>query len=535
MTVAYRPPCDDGVVGAAPPAPPCPEQTGRWVLAATILGSSMAFIDGSAVNVALPRIQQVLDATIVDAQWVVESYALTLAALMLLGGSAGDRFGRKRVYATGLVVFTLASVWCGLAPNVTQLIVARGVQGMGGALLVPGSLALISATFDDAERGRAIGTWAGFTAITAALGPVLGGWLTDEVSWRGIFFINVPLAALTLGIVGARVPESGGSAKALDVPGAVTATTGLALLVFGFIEAERLGIGHGRVIAAVLGGAALLAAFLAVERRGRDPMLPLDLFRSPTFAGTNLLTLLLYSALGGALFFFPFNLVQIQGYSATGAGAAFVPIIVIIFLLSRWSGGLVDRFGARPPLIVGPLVAGAGFALFARPDVGGSYWVTYFPAVVVLGIGMAVSVAPLTTAVMGAVGRERAGIASGVNNAVSRVASLLAVAVLGVVLVAVFRARLAAGVAAAGVPPDVRALIEAQEVHVGAIDLPHALDPATAETVTGVVREAFVAGFRAVMWVAAALAAASAVVAGVMIREQGERARNRQQEVRWEA
>jgi EmrB/QacA subfamily drug resistance transporter len=493
-----------------------------WILAATILGSSMAFIDGTVVNVALPALQKNLNATVLDVQWVVESYALFLAALLLAGGSMGDRFGRRRIFCFGVALFALASIGCGLAENVRQLIVARAVQGVAGALLVPGSLAIISASFDEAKRGQAIGTWSGFTAITAAIGPVMGGWLIEHASWRAVFFINVPLALIVLLISLLHVPESrdNDAATTLDWPGAALATLGLGTLVYGLIESSSLGFGHPLVLATLIGGALSLAVFFVVETRSAQPMLPLGLFRSGNFTGANLLTFFLYAALGGGMFFFPLNLIQVQEYSATAAGAAWLPFIVILFLLSRWSGGLVKSYGAKLPLVVGPAIVALGYGLFMIPAVGGSYWTTFFPAMIVLGLGMAVSVAPLTTTVMNAVPEQRAGVASGVNNAVSRIAGLLGIALLGIVVVHSFNRELDRRLAPMGLSPEVRRDIDAQRVKLAGAELSFSADGPARLAVKQAVNESFVFAFRRVMLTALCLALASALVAYLVIENR---------------
>jgi EmrB/QacA subfamily drug resistance transporter len=492
----------------------CAEKSRPWVLAATILGSGMAFIDSTVVNVALPALQSNLHANVAQVQWVIESYGLFLSALILIGGALGDSLGRRTIFLWGVVGFAIASAGCGLSSGITSLLVWRSVQGIAAACMVPGSLAIISSSFDEKSRGRAIGTWAGFTTITTALGPVLGGWLIDHASWHWVFFINIPLAAFVVVISLWQVPESRSPDPGrIDWLGSTAVTLGLAALVYGFLESATLGWRDPRVIGTLILGLAALTAFIFVEKSASNPMVPLQLFRSASFSGANLLTLFLYAATGIFFFVVPLNFIQIQKYSATATGAAALPMILLMFLLSRWSGGLMTRYGPKIPLVVGPLFAAAGFLLFMLPDVGARYWVAFFPAFMILGLGMAVTIAPLTTVVMDSVEQERVGTASGINNAVARVASVLAVAVLGAVMTAAFAHSLQRSLAASNLNPAVVHQLESNSARLGGLDAPPNVDLQSAAIINSAVSHAFVFGFRMIMVFCACLALASALVA----------------------
>ena len=444
----------------------------RFVLPATILGSSLGFIDASVVNVALPAMERDLSASLGTLQWVMNGYLLTLASLILLGGSAGDRYGRRRVFIAGLIGFVSSSLACALAPNATWLIGARLAQGAAAAFVTPTSLAIIGAAYHGPARGPAIGTWAAAGALTTALGPPLGGWLVDVVGWRSIFFINLPLGAAAIWLA-LQLPADRADMRAapLDRRGAALAIASLALACYGLIA-----LGEGRVVigaAAIAGAIPLALLFVLAEARASAPMLPLTLFANRTFSGANALTVLLYAALGGALFLLPFVLIQAHDYSALAAGAAFLPFSLIMGLGSRWSGGLIEKFGARTPLVVGPALTAVGYALLGAFASHETYWGGVAPGLVVVAIGMTIAVAPLTTTVLDSAPDDQASTASGVNNAAARTGSLLAVAALGI---------------------------------------------AVSGTAAGLGATETVAAYRLVMFIAAALAAASAATAAATIR-----------------
>ncbi|HET9343642.1 MAG TPA: MFS transporter [Candidatus Eremiobacteraceae bacterium] len=480
------------------------------VLVATILGSSMVFIDGTAVNVVLPVLQTDLHANAVQLQWVVVGYSLFLSSLILAGGSLGDHYGRRKMFVIGTVVFAAASIACGFAPNAAALIIARCIQGIGSAMLTPGSLALIGANFDEQSRGKAIGTWSSATAVMAALGPGLGGFLAQHVSWRSIFFINVPLAIGVVIIALRAVPESRDHERVhhLDWLGAFACTAGLGLIAYGLTFASTTW---------TIVGVILLGAFVVIEARSKSPLVPLDLFRSPTFSAVNALTLLLYGGLAGVTFFLPFEMIQVDGYTPTAAGFAFLPFIAIIFTLSPIAGALMPKIGARVMLVVGPLVVAAGFVLLGLAGGHIDYWTAYLPAIVVIGIGMGFTVAPLTTTAIDAADADQMGVASGVNNAVSRVAGMLAIAGLGALVLSLFSNDLQRELKAVGVPPSVASAVMAQRASLAATTAPADSDAATKALVHRAVDGAYLAAYRIVMFACAGLAAAGALVVVVSV------------------
>jgi EmrB/QacA subfamily drug resistance transporter len=496
--------------------------TGFWILLSTILASSMAFIDSSALNVALNALQQDLGATAVELIWVVNSYLLFLASLILIGGSLGDQFGRVRMFRVGIIIFALASIICGFAPSATVLIVGRAVKGIGAALMVPGSLAIISALFQDSERGKAIGIWSAASTITTVGGPFIGGIAVDQFTWRLVFFINLPLALLALyGLT--KVPENKneGTERHIDFLGVFLVVLGLAGLTYGLVTIGEQGA-DPLAMAAVGVGVIALIAFVIVESRIEYPMVDLRLFRSRAFSGANVMTAFLYGALGGALLFLPLNLTQIQGYSASQTGLTLAPFGIILALLSPWAGTLVDRFGPRLPLTVGPAIVGVGFALMGLNGITNGpsdYWTTFFPAIVVMGVGMGITVAPLTATVMGSVPSSQSGVASGINNAVTRSAQVLATAVLGGVALAVFSGALAGRAAAMELPPETYETLMASSSELGNTAVPDGLNSTIQDTVQREIDLAFVDMFRVLSGIAAVMAWISAVLAALIVRK----------------
>ena len=497
---------------------------GIWVLVATIVGSSLVWIESSALNVALDAIQQALQASGSQLIWIVNIYLLFLAAFILISGSLGDRFGRKKVFAIGVGVFTLASVACGVAPSIELLIVARAVQGFGGALMVPGSLAIITASIADEDRGRAIGIWSASSAVTTLIGPVLGGFLASAGWWRAIFFISIPLA-LVIFLVLPKVPESRNrnASEQLDYLGAIVLAAGIGLLTFGALqlgEVTTFSFKTYLAIGSLVLGMITLVGFIWLERHSSHPMLDLDLFRSRTFSGANAMTACLYAGLGGALLFVPLNLIQVQGYTPTMAGLATLTTTLSLAVLSPFAGSWVQRIGPRILLTVGPAIAGIGFALLGWPSVTAgpsAYWTSFFPGLLVLGLGMGITVAPLTTTVMSAAPDEKSGVASGINNAVTRTAQALATGLLGALMLFIFSTTLTPRLEQVDLPADTRSELQAAAPQLGNITIPEQLQADTQTAVDTAIKRSFVQGFRWVVGAAAVLAWLSALLSWLMI------------------
>jgi EmrB/QacA subfamily drug resistance transporter len=515
--------CTTNTIGHNRRMPVDPERrTQIWVLVATIIASGMSFITTTSIGVLLPAMQRELELDGAQMIWVANAYTLFLSSLILVGGALGDRLGRKRVFMAGIGLFALASIACGLATGGNQLIVARGIQGVGAALMVPTSLAVLSASFPPERRGRAIGLWSTFTSASIALGPALGGVLAGAGLWRLVFFLNVFLAVVALAAARQISPmEPVDRAGRIDWLGAVLVTLGLALLTLGFSQGPGRGWGNPLVVGALISGVAALMVFVLWQKRGAHPLLPLELFRSATFSGGNLLTLFLYMALQSVFFFLPLNLIQIQGYPESLAGLTTLPFIILLTVLSPWAGTLVDKIGPRLPLIAGPLLAGGGMILMGMAGLTGGpadYWLRFFPGIALVGVGMGLTVAPLTTAVMKAAPDERAGAASGINNAVANTAGVLAVAVLGALALAVFARLLGATTAELPLSEAARQSLQVEAGKLAGATVPPMIGVELAGRVQAAIDLAFANTFRVVMLAAGGLAWFGALISALLIR-----------------
>jgi EmrB/QacA subfamily drug resistance transporter len=498
----------------------------RLTLLACILGSGIGVLDSTIVNIALPTIQRQLGGGLAGEQWVINAYLLTLGSLILLGGSLEDIFGARRVFSTGVAGFGAASILCGLAPSIGVLVAFRALQGVAGALLVPSSLAVIVATFSEEERGRAVGTWTAFTTVASVIGPFAGGGILALASWRWIFFVNAPFVAVCLALILAIIPRSPHRSKRrhIDLRGALLCVLGLGGTVFALIEETRLGWGSPAVVAPLTAGVVLLALFVAVERQTREPMLPLALFSRRDFAAANLETLAIYAGLGVLIFFLVLFLQQVAGYSPLQSGLALLPVTAIMFVASRRFGALATRFGARPLMGGGPLVAACGMLLLLRVGVRASYFAELLPALVVFGLGLSMTVAPLTATVLTNVSTEEAGIASAVNNAIARIAGLLGTAAVGAVMAATFAASFDSRIAGTQLGASGRAAeLAAKHLALGRPRLAH-VPPAQARALVAAANGASLQSFHIAVAIAAGLLIAGGIVGVLGIQRAGARA-----------
>jgi EmrB/QacA subfamily drug resistance transporter len=499
---------------AASGVPPVARNRERWILAATIIASTMAFSDMTIVNVALPVLQRSLGASFSQVQWVVEVYTLVLSALILVGGAVGDLYGRRRVFMIGIAIFACASAACGLAPNPAFLVAARGVQGFGAALMMPGSLAIVSASFPRERQGDAIGLWSSTTGIAMAVAPAFGGWLIGTFSWHAAFLINLPLAAVAFALTLWKVPEShSGRPRSLDLAGMALAIVGLGCLTYGLIAAGEHGFANPRSFGPMLAGVLALAWFFRVEQRARDPMIPLSLFRLPNFGAIQGFTFLLWAALQGTTFFVPFRLMQVQGFTPTEAGMALLPLVVTASLLSRRFGRLGDRISPRILLVAGACLTGSGFLLLTVPDAESSYVAGFMPALLLMGMGMGVCQVPVTVVALNAAGPSNVGTSSAINNMAARTGGLIAIAVFGLILAHGYNAALVRGLHEAGVPEAAQQALEAQRAKLAASLIPADLSPEGQAAAAATVRHAFITGYRWAMGAAGAMAFFSAWIA----------------------
>lgn len=496
---------------------------GKWIMVSAILASSMAFIDGTALNVVLPALQKNLKASGADLFWILNAYLLMLASLILIGGSLGDKLGRKKIFMTGIFIFICGSALCGISPGVTYLIIFRIIQGIGGALMIPGSLSIISSSINPKERGKAIGTWSAFTTVVTMGGPVLGGALADAGLWRYIFFINVPIGIAALVMLWLKVNETKDedSDNAIDYSGAVAIALGLALVTFGFLRTPAVGLHNWQVLLSLSAGLLLLIAFVIIEKKSKHPMMPLQLFANATFTGANLLTFFLYAGLGAGMLFMSLNMVQVQGYSQLQSGLTFLPFTIMMISLARFAGGLADKFGPRLLLICGPAAAGAGLLMlsFVKQTNGpGDYWTTFFPGVIVFGLGVSFTVAPLTAAVMGSVSDHLSGTASGVNNAVSRIAGVFANAIFGALAVLLFAGALQTQLKGVKLNANYKQLVMVQAANLGNAKVPEGININKKE-IEKAYHESFINAYAKIMRTSAALGFLGALMAVVFIKK----------------
>lgn len=494
---------------------------GKWIMASAILASSMAFIDATALNVVLPALQQGLKATGADLFWILNAYLLMLASLILIGGAMGDKLGRKKVFMYGIFIFILGSAACGLSGSVLMLVICRVLQGVGGALMIPGSLSLISSSINPPERGKAIGTWSAFTTVVTMGGPILGGALADAGLWRYIFFINVPIGIIALLMLAFKVNEvrDEDSKAGLDFPGAVTIVLALALITFGFLRVPTVGLGNIEAYGSLIGGLLFLILFIIIEIKSDNPMMPLKLFNNSTFSGANLLTFFLYAGLGAGMLFLSLNLVQVQGYSQLQSGLTFLPFTVLMISIARFAGGLADKHGPRLFLIAGPALAGSGLLIlsFVKQTAGPSaYWTTFFPGVLVLGLGMSFTVAPLTAAVMTSVSDHFSGTASGINNAMTRISGVFANAIFGALAVLLFSGALQQDLQKTSFNTKDKQLIMQQTKDLGNAKVPPTLN-ADKQQIEKYFHEGFISAYANIMRISAGLGYLGALMALLFI------------------
>lgn len=498
---------------------------GKWIMASTILASAMAFIDGTALNVALPSLQKSLNASGADLFWILNAYLLMLASLIIIGGSLGDKLGRKKIFMTGIIIFIIGSAACGLSQGIVMLIACRAIQGLGGALMIPGSLSIISSSFTSKERGKAIGTWSAITTMVTVGGPILGGALADAGLWRYIFFINVPIGIASILILIFKVNESRDedADHRIDVPGAAFSLIGLVLLTFGFLRIPEVGFANPQAYFSLCSGAVAIIIFIFIEKRSKHAMMPLKLFKNKTFSGANLLSFFLYGGLGAGILFLNLNMVQAQGYSQLQAGLTLLPFTILMITVARFAGSLADKHGPRWLLITGPAVAGVGMLLlsFIKQTNGiASYFTTFFPGILIFGLGMSFTVAPLTTAVMGALPENYSGIASGINNATTRIAGVFANAILGALAILFFSAFLSERINDTQLNNAEKNKVMQQVKNLGNAKPPNISNAKDKAIIVKAYKEGFINAYNKIMLICAALAFTGALMSFLFIKNK---------------